>query len=215
MESIIRSHEGQFDELQVGAREGYGRTLLATVRVPVEGFDSTLAQLKALGNAEQESQTSASSFAESDRLDAKLASARFTENRLNRLSREHAGKMGEYLEVEQAIAKVRSEIENLEAQQRQQAQRVRYGAVRISLKEEYAARFDVELTVISARLRSSIVEGLQGVIRQGSGALSLLLLSTPSLLFWVSLLYWPVRFGWRRIRGSLAARKATTLPVQP
>jgi hypothetical protein len=215
MESIVRSHEGHYDQLQLGAREGRDRTLVATVLVPAEAFDSTVSELKALGNPEQESQTSASSSDESDRLDAKLASARFTENRLSRLSREHAGKLGEYLEVEQAIAKVRSEIEDLEAQLRRQAQRVRYGAIRINLKEKYAARFDVELTVISARLRSSIVEGLQGVIRQGSAALSLVLLFAPSLLFWVVLLYWPVRFGWRRVRVSLAARKVTPAPLQP
>jgi len=205
MKSIVSSHEGHFDDLQVDARQGYGRRLVATVRVPADEFDSTLTELKALGNTEQESETSASSSAESDRLDAKLASARFSENRLNRLSNEHAGKLGEYLEVEQAIAKVRGEIEDLEARQRRQAQRVRYGAVRVSLKEEYAARFDVERAVISARLRSSIVDGLQGVVRQGSSALSVVLLFAPSLLFWLSLLYWPVRFGWRRVRASLAA----------
>jgi hypothetical protein len=215
LESVVRSHEGHFDQLQVGVRQDSGRTLIATLRVPVEGFDSTLAELKALGSAEEESQTSSSSFAESDRLDAKLAAARFTVNRLNQLSREHVGKLGEYLEVEQAIAKIRNEIEDLEAQQRRHAQRVRYGAVRISLKEEYVARFRIERAFISARLRSSIVDGLQGVIRQGSGALSLVLLFAPSLLFWAALLYWPVRLGWRRLRGSLATRKATTVPVQP
>ena len=215
MESVARKHQGHFDQLQIGARQESSRTLVATLRVPVEEFDSTLAELKALGSAKEESQTSASSSAESDRIDAKLVAARFSEDRLNRLSREHAGKLGEYLEVEQAIVKVRNEIEDLEAQQRQHAQRVRYGAVRISLKEEYVAHFDIERAVISARLRSSIVDGLQGVIRQGSVALSLLLVVTPSLLFWTALLYWPARFGLRRIRGSLAARKPTTAPVQP
>ncbi len=215
MESVVRSHQGHFDQLQVNARQDSGRSFIATLRVPAEEFDSTLAELKALGSAEEESQTSSSSSAESDRLDAKLAAARFSEDRLNRLSREHAGKLGEYLEVEQAIAKVRNEIEDLEAQQRRHSQRVRYGAVRISLKEEYVARFGIERAVISARLRSAIVEGLQGVIRQGSGALSLVLLFAPSLLFWAALLYWPVRLGWRRIRSSPAARKSTTVPVQP
>ena len=215
METVVRRYKGYFDELQVGVRQGSGRALMANLRVPIEVFDSTLAQLKTLGDTEQESQTSAESGTESDRLDARLATARVTEGRLNGLVHGHTGKLGEYLEVEQEISKVRGQIEDLQAQQRKQAQRVRYGAVRLSLKEEYAARFDIELATISARLRSSIVDGLQGVIQQGSTTLSLVLLFAPSLLFWVFLFYWPVRLGWRRIRGSLAARKATTLPVQP
>jgi hypothetical protein len=208
METVVRRYKGYFDELQVGVRQGSGRALMTTLRVPVEQFDSTLAQLKALGDAKQESQTSAESGTESDRLDARLAAARITEDRLNRLVRGHAGKLGEYLEVEQEIAKVRNEIEGLEAQQRKQAQRVRYGAIRLSLKEEYAARFDIELAAISGRLRSSIVDGLQGVIRQSSTTLSIVLLFAPSLLFWVFLLYWPVRLSWRHVRASLATRNA-------
>ena len=193
IDSVVQDHQGRFEELQVAsASQGSGRTLLATVRVPAEQFDSALAHLKALGNPEQESQTSSESSAtESDRLDAKLASSQITEDRLNRLSSEHAGKLGEYLEVEQEIAKVRGEIEDLRAQQRRRAQRVQYATIRISLKEEYAARFDLERAIMSARLRSSVVDGLQGVVGQGASMLSIMLLLGPSLLFWAALLYWP------------------------
>jgi len=72
-----------------------------------------------------------------------------------------------------------------------------------------------EISLFLARTTFWRGTGLQGVIQQGSTTLSLVLLFAPSLLFWVFLFYWPVRLGWRRIRGSLAARKATTLPVQP
>jgi integrase len=118
--SVVQGHQGRLEELQVvSASHGSGRTLIATAPVPAEEFDSTLAQLKALGYAEEEPQTSSeSSSAESDRLGAKLASAQITEDRLNRLSREHEGKLGEYLEVKQEIAKVRGEFEDLHAQQR-------------------------------------------------------------------------------------------------
>jgi uncharacterized protein DUF4349 len=210
MEAVVRSHRGHFDQLQVGALRDSGRTLEANLRVPVEEFDSALAQLKELGSAEQESQTSVESSAESDRLDTKLAAAQFKENRLNQLLREHTGTLGEYLEVEQEIAKVHTEVEDLEAQRERQTQRVRYGAVQISLAEEHVAHFNIELAAISARLRASVVDGLQGVVRQGSAALSLVLLFAPSLMFWVLLLYWPARFGWRRVRASLTTRNAPT-----
>lgn len=213
IESIVQSHQGHFDQLQVRARQDSGRTLIATIRVPVENFDSTLDELKLLGDAEDETQNSVSSSAESDRLDAKLAATRVTENRLNRLLQEHTGKLGEYLEVEQEIAKVRGEIEDLDAQQRRHTQRVRYGVVRVSVKEEFAAHFAIERAGIASRLRSSIVEGLQAVIEQGSAALSFMLLVVPSLLFWVALLFLPARFGWRRAR-AFVTRKATAVPLQ-
>jgi hypothetical protein len=60
--------------------------------------------------------------------------------------------------------------------------------------------FAIERAGISAHLRSSIIEGLQAVIEQGSAALSFILLLVPSLLFWVALFFWPARFGWRRAR---------------
>ena len=128
-------------------------------------------------------------------MNAKLAAARVTEDRLNRLVREHSGKLGEYLEVEKEIATVRGQIEDLEVQEKKRALRVSYGAVQLTLKEEYAARFDVQLAALSAQFRSSIVDGLQGAILQGSAGLSLMLRYTPSLLFWVVLFYWPSRWA--------------------
>ena len=148
MEAIVRSNKGYFDELQVGVREGSGHALTATFHVPVEQLDAALAQLKTLGHIEQESQASEQSGSASDRLNAKLAAARVTEDRLNRLVREHSGRLGEYLEVEKEIATVRGEIEDLEAQQKKRALSVRYGAVHVTLKEEYAARFDVQQSLL-------------------------------------------------------------------
>jgi hypothetical protein len=149
MEAIVRSNKGYFDELQVGVREGSGHTLTATLHVPVEQLDAALTQLKTLGHIEQESQASEESGSASDTLNARLAAARVTEDRLNRLVREHSGRLGEYLEVEKEIATVRGEIEDLEAQQKTRALRVRYGAVQVTLKQEYAARFDVKLAALS------------------------------------------------------------------
>ena len=51
------------------------------------------------------------------------------------------------LEVEQEIATVRGQIEDLEAQQKKRALHVCYGAVQLTFKEEYAARFHVQLAL--------------------------------------------------------------------
>jgi hypothetical protein len=208
MEAIVWSNKGYFDELQVGVREGSGHTLTATLHLPVEQLDAALAQLKTLGHIEQESQASEESGSASDTLNARLAAARVTEDRLNRLVQEHSGRLGEYLEVEKEIATVRGEIEDLEAQQKKRALRVRYGVVQVTLKEEYAARFDVKHAALSAQLRSSIVDGLQRVILQGSAGLSLVFRYAPGLLFWVVLFYWPARWAWRRLRAFLCGRNA-------
>lgn len=195
MEDIVRSNKAHFEELQGGVREGSGHALTATLHVPVEQLDAALAQLKTLGHIEQESQASEESGSASDTLNAKLAAARVTEDRLNRLVREHSGRLGEYHEVEKEIATVRGEIEDLEAQQKKRALRVRYGAVQVTLKEEYAVRLDVKLAALSAQFRSSIVDGLQRAILQGSEGLSLVFRYAPSLLFWVVLFYWPARWA--------------------
>jgi hypothetical protein len=63
MDVVIRDQKGYLDELRLGVLQGTGRTLTATIRVPVEKFDLTLVQLRAIGNAEQESQSTAESTA--------------------------------------------------------------------------------------------------------------------------------------------------------
>ena len=211
LRSVVQEHQGHFDELEISSSQDSGRTLTATIRLPAEDFDSTLTQLRALGVAQQESQAEAQvSTAESDQVTAKLASARFTEDRLDRLTRERSGKLGEYLEVEQEIAKIRGEIEDLEAQQRRRAERVQYAVIQVNLKEEYAERFNLKRAVILAQLHSAVVGGLQGVVEQGASVLSVLLRVGPTLLLWFSLLFWPVRLGWRKARRLFSAHPATT-----
>lgn len=211
LSAVVQEHQGHFDELEVSSSQDSGRTLTATVRLPAQDFNSALTQLKALGVTERESEAEAqASSGESDQVAAKLASARFTENRLDRLTRERSGKLGEYLEVEQEIAKVRGEIEYLEAQQRGRAERVQYAVIQISLKEEYAERLDLKRAVIFAQLHSAVIGGFQGVVEQGTSVLSVLLRVGPTLLLWLALLFWPFRFGWRKARRVFSAHTVAT-----
>jgi Domain of unknown function (DUF4349) len=68
---------------------------------------------------------------------ARLKNSRETELRLQTILTQRTGKIGDVLEVEREIARVRGEIEQLEAEQKSLEHRVEFATVDLSLTEEY------------------------------------------------------------------------------
>src|SRR5260370_37641597 len=52
LHQIVSAHHGYLEDLRTESRSGYGRALAATVSVPSNDFDATLADLKTLGRVE-------------------------------------------------------------------------------------------------------------------------------------------------------------------
>lgn len=174
VEEIVRQHHGYAAELTVNAPGGAGRTLTATLRVPADQLDAALEELKKLGRVEQESQGGEEVTQQYIDLNARLKNARTTEERLIDVLRERTGKVKDVLAVEQEIARVRGEIEQMEAESKNLEHQVRYAALELRLSEEYKAALEVAPPSTGTQLRNSLVDGYRGVVDSAVGFLMFL-----------------------------------------
>ena len=205
LEVILKRHRGYFGELKAGGSTGSGRTLTATLRVPDDQLDATLTEVKTLGRVESESQSGRDVTSQYVDLQARLANAHNTERRLTDLLRNRTGKLSDVLEVEQALDRVRGEIEQMEAERKNMANQVSYATLNATITEDYKAQLQVVPPSTSTRLSNAAVEGYRSMA-DGVVSLALFLLSTgPSLLLWGVVLFLPARLIWKKVRRSFAS----------
>jgi uncharacterized small protein (DUF1192 family) len=201
IEALVRRHQGYSARLTVSGQAGAGRTLTATFRVPANQLDAVLAEMKSLGRVEQESQGGEEVTQQYVDLGARLSNARHTEQRLIEVLRQRTGKVGDVLAVEQQIARVREEIERLEAQLKSLDKQASFASLQVRLIEEYKAQLEVTPPSTTTRLRNATVDGYRSLIESALGLIMFLLSYGPVLLFWGLILYAPARFAWRRLRA--------------
>lgn len=206
LDGILRRHGGYAAQLQSEAPEGQGRTLTATLRIPAGQLDVVLAEVKKLGRVERESQGGEEVTAQYVDLNARLSNARNTEQRLVEVLNQRTGKMADILAVENEIARVRGEIEQMEAERQSLEHRVAYSELQVELKEEYKAALEVAPPSEGAQLWNSFVDGLRVAADSLLGFVQILASCAPTLLLWGLILFWPARWLWRRRRVGAGAK---------
>src|SRR5271157_415384 len=209
LDAIRHRRGGYAAGLQVEAPAGAGRTLTASLRIPADQLDSTLAEVKKLGRVEHESQNGAEVTEQYVDLNARLSNSRNTEQRLVEVLNQRTGKMADILAVENEIARVRGEIEQMEAEQKSLEHRIAYAELQVELKEEYKAALNVAPPSGAAQLRNSLVEGLGTAADSLLGFAGLVFSCGPTLLLWALILFWPARILWRRWRAAHRSTKAS------
>lgn len=202
LEAILQRHHGYFGELAINAANASSRSLTATLRVPAPELQATLAEMRQLGRVLSESQSGEEVTAQAIDLDARLANARNTEKRLTDLLRDRTGRLADVLAVENDISRVRGEIETMDAERKNLAKRVAFATITVTLSEEYQAQFQVSQTSIGGRFRNAAVEGFQSMLDGVLGITLLLVGWAPTLLVLTAVLFFPVRFAWRRFRAA-------------
>jgi Domain of unknown function (DUF4349)/Putative zinc-finger len=200
LESILKRHRGYVGELKVGGTSGTGRSLTATLRVPVDQLDATLIEMKTLGRVEWESQNGEDVTSQYVDLEARLANALNTERRLTDLLKERTGKLSDVLAVENEHARVRGEIEQMEAERKTMSNQVSFATLNATITEDYKAQLQVVPPSTSTRLSNAAVEGYKSMV-DGIVSLVLFLLEDgPTLLLWGAVLFFPARWVWKRVR---------------
>jgi hypothetical protein len=204
LDDILKRHHGYVGQLNVTTPVGAGSTFTSTLRVPADQLEATLADLKGLGRVESESQSGQEVTAQYVDLQARLSNARNTEERLTDLLRQRTGKLSDVLAVENEIARVRGEIEQMEAEKKNLANQVTYATITATVQEDYQAQLHVVPATTFGSLRNAAVEGYRDMA-EGVVSTALFLLSYgPSLLLWGALLFFPARAVWRKLRRNLA-----------
>ena len=180
------------------------RALQGTLRVPGDRMTDALARLRQVGQVVEDTQGSEDVTDQIVDLDARLGSARATEQRLTELLRNRTGKLSDVLEVERELARVRLDIERLDAEKTNTARRVTYATITLNIAEERKAGLDASPLSLATRIRIAAADGLESALESVAWTVLFLLRTGPTLILWsvVVAVVWlvlrrRVRFGIR------------------
>ncbi|HEY2121352.1 MAG TPA: DUF4349 domain-containing protein [Candidatus Acidoferrum sp.] len=201
IEEILARHHGYAAELTVNTEQNNAPSLQASLRIPAGELAESLVELKLLGTVESESQKGEEVTQQHSDLLARLKNSNETEQRLQSILQERAGKMSDVLEVEQEISRVRGEIERMEAQQKALEHRVDFATVDLRIGEEYRAQ--LAAPSVANRFRNAMVTGFQDAADTMVAILLFAISYGPTVLLWLAILILPVRFLWNRSRAFL------------
>jgi hypothetical protein len=199
LDSIVARHHGYPAQLNATSPENLPRRLQASLRIPAAELVSAVGEIKGLGRLEDESQSGEDVSRQHTDLAARLKTARETEERFRAILQQRTGKVTDVLEVEQSIARVRGEIEGMEAEQKALEHRVDFASVEIQLSEEYKAQLSSPDSV-STRIFNAFVEGYHNATETLLGFLLFFEEYGPSLVIWLVVLALPILLVWRRYK---------------
>jgi Domain of unknown function (DUF4349)/Putative zinc-finger len=205
LDDILQRHRGYVGELNVSTPADSGRSFNATLRVPADQLDATIGELRKLGRVESESQSGQEVTEQYVDLEARLANARNTEQRLTDLLRSRTGKLSDVLAVETEISRVRGQIERMEAERKSLASQVDFATINANVREDYKAQLQVVPVTTSSRLRNAAVEGYHSMAESIVGIVLFLFSFGPNLLLWCAILFVPARAVWRKILHKSAS----------
>ena len=200
LDSILLRYNGYAANLTVSTPEGAARSLQASLRIPAPQLAPALAELKSLGHVENENQNGEEVTQQHADLLARLKNSRETEQRLQAILTQRTGKISDVLEVEQEIARVRGEIEQMEAEQKNLEHRVDFATIDLKLAEEYKAKLESTAPSFSTEFHNALVNGYRNVADTFVALLLFFAEYGPILLFWALVLLVPAWLVWRRWR---------------
>jgi hypothetical protein len=204
LDTILARHHGYSAQLSVSTPENAERGLQASLRVPAPELSAAVADLKTLGRVENESQSGEEVTYQHADLVARLKNGRGTEERLRAILQQRTGKVGEVLQVEQEIARVRGDIERMEAEQKALEHRVDFATIDLQLTEEYKAQLNPPAPAVSTRIHNALVAGYRNVSESILGTILFLAEYGPTLLIVLLVIAMPGVIVWRRYRRALA-----------
>jgi hypothetical protein len=203
LDSILLRHHGYSAQLSVSTPENAPRGLQASLRIPAPELSLAAADLKTLGRVENESQSGEEVTQQHTDLVARLKNSRETEQRFRTILRQRTGNVVEVLQVEEGIARVRGEIERMEAEQKALEHRVDFASVELQLTEEYKALLNPPAASVSTRVHNAFVSGYRNTSETALGIVLFFAEYGLALLIWLVILGLPVIFVWRRYRKTL------------
>ena len=210
LQDITKKHDGYFADLNTSGQPNTARTLTASVRVPASQLDSTLAELRKLGELEDEKQGGEEVSGQYVDLKARLENGHNTEKRLTELLAKRTDRLKDVLDVERELASTREEIERMQAEQRNLQQQVNYASIEVNLREEYKPALNLAPPAVGRRMRNALVDGYRAVAEDGLALVLLLFRDGPRTLFWLLLLFFPLRWTWRKLKQVIPQKQPLT-----
>ena len=197
IDRILQNSGGFVGSITASDRPGATRSIRGDLRIPSSRFDTALGALRALGRVTEDSQNAEDVTATVVDLDVRISNARATEKRLSEVLQNRTGRLSDVLEVEREIARVRTEIEQMESQRKQLDGRIEYATLTIEVQEERRAGVNLGPIPVPTRLRQAVADGLESAAMSMLDAVLAILRGGPVLLLWLTVLGLP---GWWLLR---------------
>ena len=199
---IVAGHHGYLEDLRTESRTGAGRALAATISVPTEEFDGTLSELQKLGEIKSVSQAGEDSAVKLATAKRRLEATKTNLARLQKLQREHKGELRDAVALEKDIAQANETVAEAERQSDGLISTVVQAHLRMVLLEDYRAPIQISGTGAFLQIRNSLVEGVGAIFSSLFAVLGIFFGYGLPTIFWLVLLFWPVRVAWRRFRQT-------------
>jgi hypothetical protein len=201
LDAIVRRHHGYAATLNASTQPNAARSLQASLRIPAGELRAAVAELKSLGYVESEAQAGEEVTQQHADLAARLKNSRQTEQRLEAILMQRTGKIGDVLDVEREITRVRGEIEQMEAEQKQLEHRVDFATIDLNLAEQYRAQIGSPSPSMATRFHNALVGGYRSAVESVVGILVFFAEYGPSAIIWLAFLSplaWFLRRQWIR-----------------
>ncbi|MGA2217148.1 MAG: DUF4349 domain-containing protein [Terracidiphilus sp.] len=201
LDVIVAQHRGYSAQITFDLSDSAPpRGIVASLRVPAPDLPAALADLRALGRVQREKQTGEEVTQQHTDLVARLQNSRETEQRLLDILAQRTGKIEDVLQVEEEIARVRGEIESMEADQKALEHRVDFATVDLEIVEDYKTPLNSPTPSASTRMHNALVAGFHHAMDTVLGIVLFFGEYGPVILIWLAILALPVFFVWRRYR---------------
>jgi Domain of unknown function (DUF4349) len=195
LEEILDRHRGYAARLRMIGHPA-GSSLSATLKVPASEYSSTLADLKSIGDVQQDDEAADEIVQQRGDLEARLQNAKNNERRLQQLLNGSNDKSIDVDYVRRQLIALHAEVVRMELERHNVDNRVVFSNIRFSLREVRETPGET----LSSQLRRAAASGLTDLIATFSTFLLVCVSYGPSFLLWAAILFFPARYLWRRSR---------------
>jgi hypothetical protein len=203
LDAILAKYHGYASELDVNTPADDAPSLKASLRIPIVNLNSAMNDLRGLGRVASESESGEDVTQQHADLDQRLKTARDTEDRFRTILQQRTGTVSDVLQVEEEIARVRGDIESMEAEQTNLEHRVDFASIDLSVTENYGPVSGA--APLSVRVRNAFVAGYRNAAGTVVGIFLFLVAYGLTILIWIAILGVPVvllRRRYRRMRAK-------------
>ncbi len=198
LDAILAKYHGYASEMDVNTPADDAPSLKASLRIPAANLAAAMKDLRGLGRVASESESGEDVTQQHADLDQRLKTARDTEDRLRTILQQRTGTVSDVLQVEEEIARVRGDIESMEAEQTNLEHRVDFASIDLSLTVDYGPVSGA--APLSVRVRNAFVAGYRNAVGTVVGIFLFLVAYGLTILIWFTILGVPVLLLRRRYR---------------
>jgi hypothetical protein len=207
VERLTTTFGGHISMMQVSGQKPQTRSMSATLRIPATRLSDAVAALRGLARVTQESMNATEVTDQHRDLTIRVANSRREEQRLVELLAQRTGDLKDVLAVEETIARVRTDIERMEAEQRALNDRVSLATITLTVSENYRAAAELGPVSFGTRMRNAFLDGAADAIEGLTTVVVGLTGILPVAALWSLLLAWPVLRLWKAIRRGFQTPK--------